>query len=100
MSFISVAETAKSIENIVRTYLLARRLHAPNDYLVPTLEMFEEVVSHTDLGIVTTGFFNRVVADMKKTGVLKTAHGGEFLLLTDEALAFHQKKASGAAEGK
>jgi len=52
-------------------------------------------IERTD--IVTSGFFNRIIADMKRAGIIGTAKGGERVFLSDAAWTLHLQKASAKA---
>jgi hypothetical protein len=48
-------------------------------------------------GLITSGFFNRIIADMKRAGVIGAVKGGERVFLSDAAWALHLQKASAKA---
>lgn len=80
----NTVELARQIENSIRLTLLAARFRDLPDYTVPRLFVYDHVMkTHGKHGIITTGFFSRIIADMKKTGIIGTAKGGEVLFLTE-----------------
>ncbi len=77
-------ELAKKIENVIKLHLIGARLAKPEDYTIPRLYIYDFVVrEYSKYGIITTGFFSRIVGDMKKTGIIGTAKGGDVLFVTD-----------------
>ena len=64
--------------------LAAARFRNGKEYTVPRLLIYDHVIkAHGRDGVITTGFFSRIVGDMKRTGIIGTAKGGEVLFLTN-----------------
>lgn len=79
-----VVELAKKVENAIALHLIAARLANPEDYTIWRLYIYDFVVKeYSKYGIITAGFFSRIVGDMKKTGIIGTAKGGDVLFVTD-----------------
>src|ERR1017187_5788579 len=80
----NTAELARAIENSIKLMLYAARLSRPKDYTVSRLSVYDHVIKfHSKNGVITTGFFSRIIGDMKRTGIIGTAKGGDVLFLTD-----------------
>jgi hypothetical protein len=79
-----VVELAKKVENAITLHLIAARLANPEDYTISRLYVYDFVVKeYSKYGIITAGFFSRIVGDMKKTGIIGTAKGGDVLFVSD-----------------
>lgn len=78
---------AKEIEEIVCRELARIRATADDQpYSASALTLYQHVVgSHIVRGVVTSGFFNKVIADMKRTGIIGTTKGGEKVFLSEAA---------------
>ena len=80
----NTAELARKIEQSIILMLVAARFRNPNDHPVPRLFVYDQIMNmHRREGVITTGFFSRIVGDMKRTGIIGTAKGGDVLFMTD-----------------
>ena len=79
--------TTQQLERFIRAYLTLHREKHPFA-AVSTLVLFNSVETHM-VG-TTAAQFNKTVGDLKRTGIVGTAKGGEALFLTDAAWNMHQ----------
>jgi hypothetical protein len=80
-------ELAKKIEKAIYDYLVEFHFSSsPNLENIATVLVYKHVDALSQLYpgvIVTTRFFNTVVSDMKRVGLIGTAKGGEVMFLSD-----------------
>jgi hypothetical protein len=78
------SELAKKIENAVTLQLIGARWHSPVNYTIRRLFVYDFILKeYSKYGIITAGFFNRIIDDLKKAGIVTTAKGGEVLFVSD-----------------
>ena len=82
----TTVELAQFIESDVHEFLLARRKYHGGDLrFVPVFELFQSISESSYGSQVTSGFFGKVLSDMRKAGILVAQNGGRFLALSEEA---------------
>ena len=92
---LNTVEAASKIEETIIHYLWVMRVDYPWDYTVQMVALYDYVKKSTkDDVILTSGFFNRLISEMKKTGKIKTAEGGQIVFITDEYHRLHTEEAT------
>jgi hypothetical protein len=81
----NTVELARRVEQTIQLILVAARWRNPQNYAASRLFVWDQVLK-TDgkHGVITVGFFSRIIGDMKRTGIIGTVKGGDALFLTDE----------------
>jgi hypothetical protein len=107
---------SQAVEKRIHDRLLVAKSRTDGDTSVHRFELFKmvegDVYSETAvtdvfdmrtdsyqklyLGVVTSGVFNRILADMKRNGIICVLRGGDQIVLSD--MAYHYAK-TGASKG-
>jgi len=85
-------ELAQFIERSVHRQLSNKRREDSASFrFVPMFTLYRTVADSPFGSQITTGFFNKILSDMRKTGVIITQDGGRSLALSEEAWAVQEK---------
>ncbi len=88
----SSVELAQFIERSVHRQLSSKRREDSASFrFVPMFTLYRTVADSPFGSQITTGFFNKILSDMRKTGVIITQDGGRSLALSEEAWAVQEK---------
>lgn len=98
---LSSMHAAHRMEGVIRRYLFKTAEMAGGSSAhfasVRMVDLYALIQAH-DFGITMTAqFFNRVVADMKRAGIVSTPRGGEFVVITTSAYLQDAQKESAKA---
>lgn len=88
MNLLSTAEVAKKVEQAIYEGLVGESFISgvPERIEVKTVVLYETVqVLVGGRAVVTAGFFNKILSDMKRAGIIGTARGGEVAFLSQHS---------------
>jgi hypothetical protein len=85
---------AREVEKQIHDILLNFKMQGDGTMLRFDLYKRVERNYNSGFGVVTSGFFNHIIADMKKAGIVGTCNGGDRVFLTDVAFKYAIDKAA------
>jgi hypothetical protein len=93
------AQVAKKVEEIIYDNLVGESFMSlvPERIEVKTVVLYDTVQTLVgERAVVTAGFFNKIVSDMKRAGVIGTARGGDVAFLSQHSFDRELLKRRGA----
>jgi hypothetical protein len=93
MRELNSVELARFVERYIDDRLIGQReCEGTNDRFVPVFTLFEYIRSQEYGTQVTSGFFGKILCDMRKAGIVVAANGGKALAASEEAWQAWQKR--------
>ena len=86
----SSVELAQIVERLVHKQLSNKRREGSTGF-IPVFSLYQTIADSPVGSQVTTGFFSRILSDLRKTGVVVTQNGGKFLALSEDAWKVQEK---------
>lgn len=92
MRMYTTVELARFIEHDIHHELNMRRVERTASFrFMPVFELYQSIVNSVYGSHVTAGFFNKILSDLRKTGVVVAQDGGKSLALTEAAWTIQNK---------